>query len=84
MQESLREAELVPIGVGYYTAAEAALLLKTEPRNISRWLGGYSYKGRDGHLINTTPLCGPQLPRLGTAWKSGSAISSNCGLFWPS
>jgi hypothetical protein len=44
MQESLRDTGIVPIGVGYYTAAEAARLLKTKPRDISRWLGGYSYR----------------------------------------
>jgi len=71
MQDSLREAELVPIGVGYYTAAEAARLLKTEPRNISRWLGGYSYRGRDGHIIKTTPLWRPQLPRLDDSLEIG-------------
>jgi uncharacterized protein (DUF433 family) len=64
MQESLRDAEIVPIGVGCYTAPEAARLLKTKPRNISRWLGGYSYKDRGGNIINVAPLWSPQLPRL--------------------
>ncbi len=71
MQESLRESELVPIGVGYYTAAEAARLLKTEPRNISRWLDGYSYRGRDRHIIKIAPLWRPQLPRLGDSLEIG-------------
>jgi uncharacterized protein (DUF433 family) len=65
MQESLHDVNIVPIGVGYYTAGEAARLLKTPPRNIARWLGGYSYKSRDGNTIKTTPLWMPQLPRLG-------------------
>lgn len=72
MQESLRDADIVPIGVGYYTAAEAARrLLKTTPRNISRWLGGYSYKVSDGHIVKTTPLWSPQLPRLGDSLEIG-------------
>jgi uncharacterized protein (DUF433 family) len=71
MQESLRNADIVPIGVGYYTAIEAARLLKTTPRNISRWLGGYSYKSSDGHITETTPLWSPQLPRLGESLEIG-------------
>ena len=71
MQESLREAHIVPIGVGYYTAVEAARLLKTEPRKISRWLGGYTYRGRDGDKIKATPLWRPQLPRLGDSLEIG-------------
>ena len=71
MQESLHNAEIVPIGVGYYTAAEAARLLKTTPRNISRWLGGYSYKISDGHIVESTPLWSPQLPRLSDGLEIG-------------
>jgi hypothetical protein len=71
MQESLREAAIVPIGVGYYTAAEAARLLKTKPRNISRWLGGHSYRDRGGNIITATPLWRPQLPRLGDSLEIG-------------
>jgi uncharacterized protein (DUF433 family) len=71
MQESLRETEVVPIGVGCYTAAEAARLLSTAPRNISRWLGGHSYRSRDGRIIKTAPLWRPQLPRLGDSLEIG-------------
>jgi len=71
MQESLREADIVPIGVGYYTAAEAARLLKTKPRNISRWLGGYSYQDRGGNIIKAAPLWRPQLPWLGDSLEIG-------------
>src|SRR6516225_4921312 len=71
MQESLREADIVPIGVGYYTAAEAARLLKTKPANISRWLGGYSYRDRGGNIVTATPLWRPQLPRLGESLEIG-------------
>jgi hypothetical protein len=77
MQESLpiqaspRRAEIVPIGVGYYTAPEAARLLKTAPRNISRWLGGYSYRKNDGAVVRAAPLWLPQLPRLGEHLELG-------------
>lgn len=71
MQESLREADIVPIGVGYYTASEAARLLKTGPRKISRWLCGYSYRDRGGNLINATGLWRPQLPQLGDSLEIG-------------
>lgn len=71
MQKSLRDADIVPIGVGYYTATEAARLLKTTPRNISRWLGGYTYKDRDGSVANAAPLWRPQLPRLGGSLEIG-------------
>jgi hypothetical protein len=84
MQESLHNAEIVSIGVGYYTAAEAARLLKTTPRNVSRWLGGYSYKGSDGHMVETTPLWSRNCLGSVTVWKSGFAISSNFGSFWRS
>jgi uncharacterized protein (DUF433 family) len=43
------------IGVGSYTAHEAARLLKTTPRNVNRWLGGYSYK-RSGEARQMPPL----------------------------
>ena len=33
----------IPLNVGSYTAVEAARLLHTPPRNIRRWLGGYTY-----------------------------------------
>ena len=81
---SLRDAEIVPIGVGYYTAAEAARLLKTTPRKISRWLGGYSYKVGDGQIVETTPLWSPQLPRVGDSLEIGFRDLSNFGSFWRS
>ena len=71
MQKSLRNAEIIPVGVGYYTAPEAARLLKTSPRLISRWLGGYSYKSVDGAPAQAPPLWRPQLPRLGATLEIG-------------
>lgn len=44
-QAQLISSEL--IGVGSYTAPEAARLLKTTPRNVNRWLGGYTFNRGD-------------------------------------
>jgi uncharacterized protein (DUF433 family) len=54
-------AGIVPLGIGYYTAAEAARLLRIPPRNVRRWLSGYSYR-RAGQLVDMPPLWMPQLP----------------------
>ncbi|MGE6741036.1 hypothetical protein ACQKGC_12240 [Allorhizobium pseudoryzae] len=43
------------IGVGSYTAIEAARLLKTTPLNVNRWLRGYTYK-RSGEARRMPPL----------------------------
>jgi uncharacterized protein (DUF433 family) len=71
MQKNLRDADVVPIGIGYYTVPEAARLLRAEPRNITRWLGGYSYKRRDGTVVGTEPLWHPQLARIGDSLELG-------------
>jgi uncharacterized protein (DUF433 family) len=55
-------ADAIPLGLGYYTVPEAARLLKAPARNISRWLGGYSYQAPDGRVTTVTPLWTPQLP----------------------
>lgn len=51
-----------PIGIGLYTVADAATLLRIPPRNIRRWLAGYTYKARDGSKHTMLPLWRPQLP----------------------
>jgi uncharacterized protein (DUF433 family) len=49
------------LGIGFYSANEAARLLDTPVRNVRRWLGGYSYKqGND--VFHVEPLWTPQLP----------------------
>lgn len=53
----------VPLGVGYYTVAEAARLLRIPGRNIRRWLGGYSHVA-SGERITIPPLWVPQLPNF--------------------
>lgn len=54
----------VPLGIGYYTVPEAARLLRMPARNISRWLGGYTYK-RNGLETEMPPLWEPELPGFG-------------------
>lgn len=71
MLKRLNQNEIVPLGVGYYSAPEAARLLKTSARNINRWLGGYSYRDRSGGSVEMTPLWKPQLPKLGDTIELG-------------
>ena len=71
MLEKLNQSEIIPLGIGYYRAAEAARLLKTPVRNINRWLGGYTYKNSLGQLVEMSPLWRPQLPKLGDAIELG-------------
>jgi uncharacterized protein (DUF433 family) len=53
--------EVVPLGIGYYTVPEAALLLRAPAVSIRRWLGGYSY-AKDGERKWMPPLWQPQIP----------------------
>lgn len=71
MSKSLQDANVIPLGIGYYTTAEAARLLKTSQRNIARWLGGYSYRNAQGEVANAPPLWRPQLPRFDEALEIG-------------
>ena len=48
------------VGVGSYTAKEAARLLKVRPRNVNRWLGGYNYKNND-QAASSPPLWSPEI-----------------------
>jgi uncharacterized protein (DUF433 family) len=49
------------IGIGLYTAPEAARLLHVPILNVRRWIGGYSFK-HNGKTIVMPPLWAPQLP----------------------
>ena len=60
MMKHFQVASQIPAGVGSYTATEAARLLRTSPRNISRWLGGYVYR-RAGEERHIPPLWRSQL-----------------------
>lgn len=51
------------VGVGLYSMADAAQLLKTPPRNLRRWLNGYDYK-RDETVRHVPPLWTPDLPKF--------------------
>lgn len=54
-------ADVIPIGIGYYTIADASRLLRIPALNIRRWLGGYTYT-RDGITHPLPPLWKLQLP----------------------
>ena len=57
-----RQADVIPLGIGYYTVPEAARLLRMPAVNIRRWLGGHKFtKGEDEFVM--PPLWTPQLPR---------------------
>lgn len=43
-------------GIGLYTIGEAARFTKAEPREIRRWLHGYTFKGRDKEEHYSPPL----------------------------
>lgn len=51
-----------PFGIGLYTVADAATLLRIPQRNIRRWLAGYPFRARDGSRRIMPPLWQPQLP----------------------
>ncbi len=57
--------EAPPLGIGYYTVSEAARLIRMPPRNITRWLGGYTFKAggkTNGKPGKMPPLWAPELP----------------------
>ena len=56
-----RSAEVIPLGIGYYTVPEASRLLRIAPRNINRWLAGYKYE-QHGKTSSMPPLWTPELP----------------------
>lgn len=61
LERSQRHVEYAPIGVGYYSAPEAARLLKVPSQRIRRWLAGYNYNQR-GKTQHSNPLWIPDLP----------------------
>ena len=62
--------DMIPLGIGYYTAPEAARLLEMPARTINRWLSGYIYMDR-GKRTAMEPLWTPQLPRFDTHLELG-------------
>lgn len=62
---------LAPVlGIGSYTAPEAARLLKVSAPKIRRWMGGYFYT-EDGESRFSSPLWEPQLPKLDNQLEIG-------------
>lgn len=51
------------VGVGLYSVADAAKLLKAPPRSLRRWLDGYDYK-MDGEVRRVPPLWTPDIPKI--------------------
>lgn len=51
------------LGLGFYSVADAARLLRMPKLNIRRWLAGYSYM-RKGELHEVAPLWVPELPKV--------------------
>lgn len=60
MNTPSQSAEHNSLGKGFYSASDTARLLKTSPRRIRRWLGGYSYR-EAGELRSVPPLWKPDL-----------------------
>lgn len=61
MNAPIRNVEIVPLGIGYYTVPEAARLLKIAPRSINRWLAGYKFEVGE-KTLSMPPLWTPELP----------------------
>ena len=61
-------ADFVPLGIGYYTAPEAARLLKMPARNVTRWLRGYRYSPKHAPVPR---LWTPELPDFGDQLELG-------------
>lgn len=53
----------IPLGIGFYSSADASRLLKVPARSINRWMKGYSYR-QDDRRHDIPPLWIPQLPLL--------------------
>lgn len=56
-------ANLDLIGIGLYTAAEAARLLRSPAQSVRRWMAGYCYSS-GGSQRWMEPLWTPQIPRI--------------------
>lgn len=57
---------MTSLGLGMYTLADAAKLVRTEPRKIKRWLYGHVYTARHGETRErreVSPLWSPQYDR---------------------
>lgn len=59
-ERNSQQMNIAPIGVGFYTVPDAARLLRVPASSIRRWLGGYSYKYKNG-TKQSAPLWVPDL-----------------------
>lgn len=71
MNVGYRPLTTIPLGIGAYSAAEAARLLRVPVRNIRRWLGGYSFQGRSAEPSTMPPLWQPQIVHAGGGFELG-------------
>ncbi|MAU99062.1 MAG: hypothetical protein CMP81_24800 [Fulvimarina sp.] len=62
-QHATSSGNLIPFGIGSYTAVEAARLLGTPAANIRRWMSGYRYT-RNGVQHEIRPLWTSQLAMI--------------------
>lgn len=51
------------VGVGLYSVADAAILLKAPPQTLRRWLDGYKYK-KELEERHIAPLWNPDIPKI--------------------
>lgn len=56
---------LSTLGVGIYSYADAARFIGAHPRDLRRWMNGYSYKSRGGDTEHSAPLWDGQLSETG-------------------
>lgn len=51
------------VGIGLYSLADAAHLLKVPPQKLRRWMDGYAYK-QDDEIRRMAPLWVPDIPKI--------------------
>lgn len=56
-----RPSHQSPLGVGIYSYADAARFIGAEPRDLRRWILGYTHKGPNGRQAFSPPLWDSQL-----------------------
>ena len=52
------------VGIGLYSLAEAAELLKAPHQNLRRWMDGYDYKKKAQETRHVPPLWVPDIPKI--------------------